>query len=84
MQKVHVLTENMKKKRLSKCLELLKRFRSDRHKQIVFSDEKLFTVDPVLNRQNDRIIATDIFTAKRISSFTKVVGLLEEAVILKY
>ena len=64
MKKLQVLTEDMKKKRLSKCRELLKRFTSDRRKQIIFSNEKLFTVQPVLNSQNDRIIPTDISTSK--------------------
>ena len=63
MQKAPVLTEDVKKKRLSKCRELLKRFRSDRHKQIMFSDEKLFIVEPVLNRQNNKIIAAHISAA---------------------
>ena len=48
---------------IAKCRELLKRFRSDRHKQIIFSDEKLFIVELVFNCQNDRIIAADISTA---------------------
>ena len=33
------------------------------HSTIVFSDEKLFTVKAVINRQNDCIIAPDISTA---------------------
>ena len=63
MQRLHLLAEDMKKKRLSKCRELLKRFRSDCHKQIILSDEKLFIVDPVFNCQSDRIIAADISNA---------------------
>ena len=31
----------------------------DRHNQILFSDEKVFTVQHILNKQNYRILATD-------------------------
>ena len=36
---------------------MLLRFTGGLHKQIVFSDEKLFTVEQSLNKQNDRILA---------------------------
>ncbi|KAI6650908.1 Carnitine O-palmitoyltransferase 1, liver isoform isoform X2 [Oopsacas minuta] len=38
---------------------MLPHFTNGRHKQILFSDEKLFTVQQVLNKQNHRILATD-------------------------
>ncbi|KAI6646840.1 hypothetical protein LOD99_9169 [Oopsacas minuta] len=38
---------------------MLSCFTNGRHKQILFSYEKLFTVQQVLNKQNHRILATD-------------------------
>ena len=38
---------------------MLSRITHDRHNQILFSDEKAFTVLHILNKQNHRILATD-------------------------
>ncbi|KAI6648783.1 hypothetical protein LOD99_7046 [Oopsacas minuta] len=45
--------------KLEGCKAMLSRFTNGRHKQILFSDEKLFTVQQVLNKQNHRILVTD-------------------------
>jgi transposase len=54
-QKRHFLSEPAKKKRRERCRALLKRCDNDGYKNILFSDEKLFTVEQAYNRQNDRI-----------------------------
>ena len=59
MKKRQLLTAKNKSKRLERCKAMLSRFTNGRHKQILFSDEKLFTVQQVLNKQNHRILATD-------------------------
>lgn len=56
-QQVHLLNDRMKKLRKERCMKLRARFSQGADKSIVFSDEKVFTVDPVLNRHNDRILA---------------------------
>uniref|UniRef100_A0A0N4W3R9 HTH_Tnp_Tc3_2 domain-containing protein n=1 Tax=Haemonchus placei TaxID=6290 RepID=A0A0N4W3R9_HAEPC len=57
-RKVHLLTASMKKNRVQKCKMLLQRFASARHRDIVFSDEKLFTLESTFNRQNDRVLCS--------------------------
>ena len=53
---VQQLNEANKDKRLLCCTRLLQRFPSDRSvKRIWFTDEKIFTVSPPLNKQNDRV-----------------------------
>jgi inhibitor of nuclear factor kappa-B kinase subunit alpha len=59
-QKVHGLSIAQKEKRLLRCKRLLRRFPKSRAKSIVFSDEKIFTVEEKLNSQNDRIYAAAI------------------------
>ncbi|KAL6731478.1 hypothetical protein Aduo_002341 [Ancylostoma duodenale] len=51
----HFLTEAMKMKRKQRCKKLIARFKHGSHLSILFTDEKLFTVEQVLNRQNDRV-----------------------------
>ncbi|KAI6657127.1 hypothetical protein LOD99_15913 [Oopsacas minuta] len=60
-----VLSEVNKRRRYEKCLILRKRFTGGTHQSIVFSDEKIFTVEMAYNRQNSRILAPD---QKSISS----------------
>ena len=55
LQKAQLLTDSMKNLRLKRCQALRKRFSNNRHRSIVFSDEKLFTIEQSHNRQNDRI-----------------------------
>jgi inhibitor of nuclear factor kappa-B kinase subunit alpha len=59
-QKSHGLTAPMMEKRRRLSASLIKRFSDGRHSQIVFSDEKIFTIEAVLNNQNDRILAKSI------------------------
>uniref|UniRef100_A0A7I4YUP3 DDE_3 domain-containing protein n=1 Tax=Haemonchus contortus TaxID=6289 RepID=A0A7I4YUP3_HAECO len=53
----HFLSEQAKLKRKDRSQQLLHRFQEDRHREILFTDEKVFTVEQVLNKQNDRIYA---------------------------
>lgn len=55
LQKSHALTDDSKQKRLQRCRELLKRFKPVDTLDILFTDEKLFTVEQSFNHQNDRI-----------------------------
>jgi len=54
-REVQFLTPANKKVRLQRCKKLLERAEG---KLMLFTDEKIFTVEPVLNRQNDRIYST--------------------------
>ncbi|KAI6655371.1 hypothetical protein LOD99_2206 [Oopsacas minuta] len=56
---VQLLSEVNKMRRYEKCLILGKRFTGGTHQSIVFSDEKIFTVEMTCNRQNSRILAPD-------------------------
>lgn len=56
-RKVHGLSAAQKKERILRCKRLLRRCASYRVNSIVFSDEKIFTVEEKLNKQNDRIYA---------------------------
>lgn len=70
-QKRQTLTEAAKKKRLDRSRALLERFSRNKHRRIVFSDEKLFDIEQVccflmfssllkvFNHQNDRIWSDD-------------------------
>ena len=48
----------MKQKSLERGNRLLNDLRNHVNRIVIFSDEKTFTVDPVLNKQNDRIVTT--------------------------
>lgn len=66
----HMLTVAQKKKRVEKCRALLKRYAGESLHRILFTDEKIFTVEEKFNRQNDRIYAkrkSDIPIAARKS-----------------
>jgi transposase len=53
-QKRQLLTNAVKDARFKRCKQLKKRFVANSHRQIVFSDEKLFTIEQAQNQQNDR------------------------------
>ena len=57
-KQAHFLTETIKAKRLSRSKGLLTRFANQGLEKVLFSDEKLFTVEEASNRQNDRILST--------------------------
>lgn len=55
----HLLSEATKKKRLVRGRELLRRLRSGTAPPVLWTDEKLFTVQAIHNHQNDRVLARD-------------------------
>ena len=55
LQKVQLLTEENKCVRLQRCRLLRRRAAGHRWERILFTDEKVFTVEQAHNHQNDRI-----------------------------
>jgi len=55
LQKVQLLTDENKRVRLQRCRQLKRLAAGQRWERIVFTDEKLFTVEQAHNHQNDRI-----------------------------
>ena len=54
LQKVQLLTDENKRVRLQRCRQLKRRAASQRWERILFTDEKLFTVEQAHNHQNDK------------------------------
>ena len=52
--KVQLLTDENKRVRLQRCCQLKRRAAAQRWERILFTDEKLFTVEQAHNHQNDR------------------------------
>lgn len=59
----HLLTPRLKKIRAERCEKFLKRFKNNGHRRILFSDEKIFTIEEKINRQNDRVYAKTCYEA---------------------
>ena len=57
-RKVHHLAPALRKKRLDRCKGLLQRLAPEDCDRVLFSDEKVFTVEESVNRQNDRILVS--------------------------
>ncbi len=53
----HLLTPALKEIRRVRAKALLKRYAGDKYRQILFSDEKIFTIEEKINRQNERVYA---------------------------
>ena len=56
-KKVHFLSKQIREKRKSRSKILLNRLANQGLERVVFSDEKLFTIEEATNTQNDRILA---------------------------
>lgn len=56
LKKAQLLSQATKKRRLERSKKLLQRIKSQTVPNLVFSDEKLFTVSQAHNPQNDRIL----------------------------
>lgn len=52
-----LLTPALKRIRATRSKALLQRYARGRNKKILFSDEKIFTIEEKFNRQNDRVYA---------------------------
>ena len=59
------LQSGKKRNRLAKSKALKKRFACQTSPNIVFSDEKLFTIEQVVNHQNDRIWCKEISSSNK-------------------
>jgi Asp-tRNA(Asn)/Glu-tRNA(Gln) amidotransferase C subunit len=57
--KRHLLTEKTRQTREEHCRKILSFFKNGNKLPILFSDEKIFTVDSVSNSRNDRFISTE-------------------------
>ncbi len=56
----HLITECMKARRWERCNKVLRYIKNHGSTVKIFSDEKIFTVDAVLNSRNDRYLAESI------------------------
>ena len=65
-----LLSAAMIQKRLDRSTRLLNDLKSHGNRILIFSDEKTFTVDPVFNRQNDRVVSfgNDVSNHQRVST----------------
>ncbi|VDP42292.1 unnamed protein product [Heligmosomoides polygyrus] len=63
LQKCQLLTDTMKKRKLERCKRLLQRFTVAHARDFVFTDQKIFTLNPVFNSQNMRIIEDSLADA---------------------
>lgn len=54
LQKVHLLTDDNKRVRLQRCRQLKRRAAGQKWERILFTDEKIFTIQQAHNHQNDR------------------------------
>ena len=63
-RKVHHLNASIRKKRVDRSRVLKTRYANRTHENVLFTDEKIFTIEEATNSQNDRILArpsSDIF-----------------------
>ena len=65
-KKVHFLSGPVKEKRLPRCKGELGKHASRGMENILFSDEKIFTIHEASNSQNDRIISPTISSDKEM------------------
>ncbi len=57
LRKVHLLSELQKVKRKDRCAKILQCLTAGTLPNLIFSDEKLFTVQAKFNTQNDQVIS---------------------------
>ena len=65
MHKRQLLATLNKKNSLVRCKAMLSSFTHGRHNEILFFDEKVFTVQHIVNKKNRRILSTDKSTLLR-------------------
>lgn len=63
----HLLNTRLKTLRLQRSRALLKRYAKNGHRKILFSDEKIFTVEENFNRQNDKVYAKNSQEANTVA-----------------
>lgn len=59
IQKVHGLSEKQRQVRLERSAALLERYARGEFPNLIFSDEKIFTIEQSVNKQNDRVYLTN-------------------------
>lgn len=74
LQPVHALSAKSQATRLLRSRELLRRFSAARHRKILFTDEKVFTVEQVFNKQNTRILARNVADASKKGRYVQKRG----------
>lgn len=75
-----LLTAAMKQKRFERCNHILNDLKNHGDRIVIFSDEMTFTVDSVMNKQNDRIVSFgQNISELQIVSKTKTSGLCDDA-----
>lgn len=62
----HLLTPTLKAIRRERAKKLLGRYADGRHRDILFTDEKIFTVEEKFNKQNDRVYARSSREAREV------------------
>ncbi len=60
----HILTDRFKKIHFDRCKKLLKCFAKKEHRKILFSDEKIFSIEEKFNPQNDHVYVRNCYEAK--------------------
>ena len=87
MQTCQCLTDLQKEKRLDRAKILLNKLKACMDMdEIIFSDEKLFTVEAICNRQNDRVLAksfADVPDSRRVFICQKPLFIMVWAAISK-
>jgi DNA-binding Lrp family transcriptional regulator len=63
LQKAHLLTTKNKADRITKSKAMLARLGNGTHLNVLWTDEKIFTTEQALNKQNDRILASSVAAA---------------------
>ena len=63
----HFLTRRLMKKRELRCRRLLQRYANNGKRSILFTDEKIFTIEESFNRQNDRVYASSSREALKVA-----------------
>ena len=78
MARKHLLTVGIKQKRLECSKKLLNNIKNHGNRIIIFSDEKTFTVDPVVNKQNDRAVSfgQDVSEVRNVSTTKQLASVM--------
>ena len=62
----HFFTPHLKKQKELKCKCPLQQYANNRHRNILFTDEKIFTIEESFNRDSDRVYALSSREAREI------------------
>ena len=75
LRRVHFLSDKIKQKRLVRSKGLIQRFAICGLENILFSDEKLFTIEQAYNHQNDRVLSPSSCTIPDEPKDNSITGL---------